>query len=137
VPVQVALKKGEIKLDIVTFILQGILGLMFLMAGFGKITGLKMHVENFKHWRLPQWFRVVTGFIELVGAAALIVGYWDPSWTAAGALVLGITSIGGILTHFRVKDSLKQTFPIIFLAILSIAVFLICLSDLSDFPGFN
>jgi len=124
-------------LEIVTFILQGLLGLMFLMAGFGKITGSKMHVEGFTHWGLPQWFRVVTGIVELVGAAALIIGFWEPSWTAAGALLLGVTSIGGILTHVRVKDSLKQTFPIIFLAVVSFVVFFIRLSYLSDFPGFN
>lgn len=124
-------------MDIVTYVLQGILALMFLMAALGKITGSKMHVEGFKLWGLPQWFRVVTGFVELVGGVALIVGYWDHSWTAAGALLLGVTSIGGILTHVRVKDSLKQTFPIIFLGIISFVVFFMRLSDLSDFPGFN
>ncbi|WP_438350573.1 DoxX family protein [Paenibacillus sp. FA6] len=124
-------------MDIVTFILQGLLALIFLMAAFGKITGSKMHVDGFNHWGLPQWFRVVTGLVELIGAVALIIGYWDPSWTAAGALLLGVTSIGGILTHVRVKDSLKQTFPIILFGVLSFVVFFIRLSDLSNFPGFN
>lgn len=66
------LKKGEMKMDILAYVLQGLLTLMFLMAEYGKATGSKMHVEGFKHWRLPQWFRVVTGIVELVGAAALI-----------------------------------------------------------------
>jgi putative oxidoreductase len=110
---------------ILSFILQGLLALMFLMAGLGKITGSKMHVEGFKHWGLPQWFRVVTGLVELVGAVALIIGFWTPSWTAVGALLLGVTAIGGILTHLRVKDSFKQTFPIIFLAALAVVVFFI------------
>lgn len=43
-------------IEIVTYIFQGILALMFLMAGFGKVTGSKMHVEAFKNWGLPQWF---------------------------------------------------------------------------------
>jgi len=124
-------------MDIVAIVLQSLLALAFLMAGMGKISGAKMHVEGFKHWRLPQWFRVVTGIVEFVGAAALIVGYWEPSWTAAGALLLGVTSIGGILTHVRVKDSFKQTLPIVLLGALSFIVFFIRLSDLSDFPGFN
>ena len=34
-----------------------------------------MHVENFKQWGLPQWFRVVTGIVELVGPIALIIGF--------------------------------------------------------------
>lgn len=124
-------------MEILSFILQSILALMFLMAALGKISGSKMHVEGFNHWRLPQWFRVVTGFVELIGAAALIVGFWDASWIAAGALLLGLTSIGGILTHVRVKDSMKQTFPILFLAVLSFVLYFIHLSDLSDFPGFK
>jgi len=121
---------------IVSIILQSLLALMFLMAGFGKVTGSKMHVEGFKHWGLPQWFRVVTGLIELAGAAALIVGYWEPSWIALGALILGITGIGGILTHVRVKDTFQQTFMILLLAVMSIALFAIHYSDLAQFPGF-
>src|SRR3954463_2644124 len=104
---------------ILTFILQGILALMFLMAGFGKVTGSKLHVEAFTHWRLPQWFRVVTGLVELVGAVLLIVGYWVPTSAMAGALLLAVTGVGGILTHFRVKDSFKNMAMILFLAILS------------------
>lgn len=124
-------------MTIFSIILQSLLALMFLMAGLGKISGSKIHVEGFKHWRLPQWFRVVTGIVEFVGAAALIVGYWEPSWVALGALILGITGIGGILTHIRVKDAFKDTFMILLLAIISIVLFAINASDLSDFPGFN
>ncbi|MDB5055833.1 MAG: hypothetical protein JWM44_3883 [Bacilli bacterium] len=124
-------------MDILVIVLQSLLALAFLMAGMGKITGSEMHVEGFKKWRLPQWFRVVTGLVELVGAAALIIGFWQQSWTAAGALLLGFTAIGGLLTHIRVKDSFKDTFPIVLLGILSFIVFFIRLSDLSDFPGFN
>ncbi|WP_239617638.1 DoxX family protein [Cohnella mopanensis] len=124
-------------MEILTIVLQSLLVLAFLMAGLGKISGAKMHVENFKLWGMPQWFRVVTGIVEFIGAGALIAGYWDPSWTAAGALVLGITAIGGILIHVRVKDSMKQTFPIILLGVIAFAAFFLCLSDLSDFPGFN
>jgi putative oxidoreductase len=69
------------------------------------------------------WFRVVTGIVELIGAAALIIGFWDQSWAVAGALLLGITAIGGILTHIRVKDSFKKTSTILFLGILSFIVF--------------
>lgn len=124
-------------MNIAAIVLQSLLVLTFVMAGSGKVAGSKMHVENFKKWRLPQWFRVVTGLVELVAAAALVVGYWEPSWAAAGALLLGVTSIGGVLTHFRVKDSFNQCFPIILLGVLAFIVFFIRLSDLSDFPGFN
>ncbi|WP_028402246.1 DoxX family protein [Ectobacillus panaciterrae] len=124
-------------MTVFSIILQSLLALMFLMAGLGKIAGSKMHVEGFKHWGLPQWFRIVTGIIEFVGAAALVVGYWESSWVALGALILGITGIGGIITHIRVKDSFQQTFMILLLAIIGIVLFAINASDLADFPGFK
>jgi len=124
-------------MTILSIVLQSLLALMFLMAGFGKVSGSKMHVEGFKHWGYPQWFRIVTGIIELAGAAALIVGYWESSWVAVGALILGITGIGGIITHLRVKDSFKDTFMILLLTVIGIVLFAINASELSEFPGFN
>ncbi len=124
-------------MDILSIVLQGLLALAFLMAGLGKISGSKMHFEGFNHWRLPQWFRVVTGFVEFAGAVALIIGFWESSWVAVGALLLGVTAVGGVLTHLRVRDSFKQTFPILLLGALAFILFFIRLSDLSDFPGFK
>ncbi|TVX99697.1 DoxX family protein [Cohnella terricola] len=122
-------------MNILSAVLQAILGLAFLGAGLSKLAGAKMHVDNFNHWKLPQWFRIVTGLVEVVGAAALVVGYWEPSWASAGALWLAVTMLGGILVHVRVKDSLKLTFPSIVLFILPVGLFLIRLNDLADFPG--
>jgi putative oxidoreductase len=123
--------------DVVAMVLQILLALMFLSGGIGKFAGSKMHVESFKHWRLPQWFRTVTGLVEILGAAALIIGFWEPSWTAAGALWFVIVSIGGILTHVRVKDSFKQTFMIIILLIISVVLYIIEMDELANFPGFQ
>ncbi|RFU69298.1 DoxX family protein [Bacillus sp. V59.32b] len=108
---------------ILTYILQGILVLLFLMAGYGKLSGSEMHVEGFKKWGYPQWFRIVTGIVELVGAVLLIVGYWAEASAITGALILGITGIGGILTHIKVKDSFKDTAMILLLTILAFVVF--------------
>ncbi|MDF2662706.1 MAG: hypothetical protein K0Q94_5497 [Paenibacillus sp.] len=124
-------------MQVVSIIIQIVLALLFLMAGAGKAAGSNMHVENFKQWRLPQWFRVVTGLVELIGAAALVIGIWEPSWAAAGALWLGITSIGGIWVHIRARDTFKQSFMIVLLFILCAVVFFIQLDELANFPGFQ
>ncbi|KOS68007.1 hypothetical protein AEA09_05190 [Lysinibacillus contaminans] len=107
-------------MEVFGWILQGLLALSFFMAGVGKISGTTMHTKNFDHWRLPQWFRVVTGLVEVVAALLLIVGYWQQTALLAGAVLLVATGFGGVLTHIRVKDSLKDTLPIAVLGILAI-----------------
>ncbi|TQR21706.1 DoxX family protein [Psychrobacillus vulpis] len=104
-------------MTILSWILQGLLIAMFLMAGLGKIVGSQMHKEAFDKWNLPQWFCLVTGLVELTGAVLLIVGFWNTTSGIAGALILGTTAIGGVLTHVRVKDSMKDTIMIIVLGI--------------------
>jgi putative oxidoreductase len=111
--------------QVVAMILQILLVLMFLMSGSGKIAGNKMSAEVFEHLKLPQWFRFFTGLVEVIGAAVLIVGFWQPSWIAVGALWFGIISLGGILAHIRVKDTFKQTSMITLLFIISVALFII------------
>lgn len=124
-------------MDIVSIVLQSLLALMFLMAGFGKVSGNKMHVDNFDKWRLPQWFRVFTGLVQLAAAAMLIIGYWDPSWVAVGALLLGAVAIGGVLTHLRAKDPFGQTFMILLLGVVAFVLLGLEWSSLADFPGFE
>ena len=68
---------------------------MFLAAGGAKLAGVPMMVGIFDQIGLGQWFRVVTGLVEVVGAIALLV----PATTAFAALLLAITMIFAVLTH--------------------------------------
>jgi putative oxidoreductase len=106
-------------MNIFIWVLQGILAGMFLMAAVGKLTGSSLHRGVFDHLRLPQWFRVVTGLVELSGAVLLVLGYWNETYIGPGSLILGVTAIGGMLAHIRVKDGFKDTFMIVLLGILS------------------
>ncbi|MFJ7949934.1 DoxX family protein [Lysinibacillus sp. NPDC096418] len=105
--------------------LQGLLAIVFLMAGLGKLIGTDMHKNNFNHWRLPQWFRGVTGLVETAAAVLLIVGFWQYTALLAGAWLIVATGFGGVITHIRVKDSLKDTLPIAVLGILAIILLVI------------
>jgi uncharacterized membrane protein YphA (DoxX/SURF4 family) len=68
---------------------------MFLMSGTLKLSGNPMMAQMFGVIGLGQWFRYLTGAIEVVGAVLLVI----PSVAAYGALALAVTMIGAIVTH--------------------------------------
>jgi putative oxidoreductase len=112
-------------MTVLAWILQGILAALMIMAGTGKVMGSKMHVEGFKAWKLPQWFRVLTGVIELGAAILLIVGYWNNTAGIIGAAILIAVGIGGVITHIRVKDSMKDTAMIFVIGVVAFVLLLI------------
>ncbi|GIP41293.1 hypothetical protein J31TS4_45730 [Paenibacillus sp. J31TS4] len=72
---------------------------------------------------LPSWFRVVTGLVQLVGAAILIMGYWVAEAVAWGGIWLGLVMLVACLAHVRVKDSFGKTSPaLVFTALITILV---------------
>ena len=68
---------------------------MFLLAGGSKLAGAPEMVALFDAIHLGQWFRYVTGIIEVTSALALL---WPPS-APFGALALVATMIGAVATH--------------------------------------
>ncbi len=73
-------------------------GLAFIAAGVPKLIGQEMMVEMFGQLGLGQWFRYVTGAIEVGGAALLFV----PRAQVYGALLLTATMVGAVITHLFV-----------------------------------
>lgn len=114
-----------------SLVLNFLLGLSFLVTGFSKIFGAKMQVDAFRHLKLPQWFRLVTGFVQLMGVLALILGIWFQVWAALGGLWLAITMFFGVIAHVRVKDPISSSIPALVLMILSLLVFFLNSSALS------
>jgi len=51
--------------------IKAVLTLAFVAAGFAKLSGQEMMVQTFEAVGVGQWFRYVTGIIE-VGAAVLL-----------------------------------------------------------------
>lgn len=68
---------------------------MFLLAGGSKLLGGAQMVALFDTIGIGQWFRYVTGLVELSSAVALLV----PSFAVFGAAALVATMIGAIATH--------------------------------------
>jgi putative oxidoreductase len=75
--------------------LQGVLAAAFLAAGSSKLAGVPFMVELFDQIGVGQWFRVVTGVVEVAGAVALVV----PGLASLAALWLGATMVFAVATH--------------------------------------
>jgi len=68
---------------------------VFFGAGTAKLVGVPMLVTEFDTIGLGQWFRYVTGAIEIIGAALLL---W-PAKSAVGALLLTCVSVGAFFAQ--------------------------------------
>src|SRR5580704_19003963 len=71
---------------------------MFLMVGFSKLSGDPQLVGLFDAIGLGQWFRYVTGSVEVLGALLLLI----PRLSGLGALLLAGTMLGAVATHLFV-----------------------------------
>jgi putative oxidoreductase len=96
--------------------LQGILAAAFLAAGVAKLAGVPFMVDLFEQIGLGQWFRVVTGVVEVTGAVALLI----PGLASIGALWLGGTMVGAVTTHLFVLHT--SPVPAIVLGVLNAVV---------------
>jgi uncharacterized membrane protein YphA (DoxX/SURF4 family) len=95
--------------------LQIILAAAFLAAGSAKLAGVPFMVELFDQIGLGQWFRIVTGAVEIVGAVALVV----PGLASIGALWLGFTMVCAVATHvFVLHTSPVPAFVLVLLSAL-------------------
>ena len=80
------------------WVVRGLLALAFAGAGGAKLYGVPMLVEEFQHIGIGQWFRYLTGTLELLGAILILA----PSLAAFGALLLICIMIGATITHLFV-----------------------------------
>jgi putative oxidoreductase len=96
--------------------LQSIIAAAFLAAGLAKLAGVPFMVDLFAQIGLGQWFRAVTGVVEVTGAVALLI----PGLASIGALWLGGTMIGAVATHLFVLHT--SPVPAIVLGLLNAVV---------------
>jgi uncharacterized membrane protein YphA (DoxX/SURF4 family) len=68
---------------------------MFLFAGTLKLASAPPMVQEFGLLGIGQWFRYLTGTIEVVSAVLLLI----PSLAGYGAAALAVTMVGAIATH--------------------------------------
>lgn len=82
-------------LNVVLWVLQIAVAAMFLMSGFAKLSGAPQMVALFEGIGVGQWFRYLTGALEVFGAVLLLV----PRLSGIGALLLVGVMAGAVATH--------------------------------------
>jgi len=103
--------------NIALWVAQGLLALAFVGAGAGKLLGTPDMVALFEAIGLGQWFRYVTGILELIGAALLIV----PRTRVIGAGLLASIMLGAIITHLFVLQN-SPVAPLVLLVVASLVL---------------
>jgi putative oxidoreductase len=88
----------------------------FVAAGFAKLSGQEMMVQTFEAVGVGQWFRYVTGVIEVVAAVLLWVG----GMQFVGAGLLTCTMAGAALAHLVIIG--PSAVPALVLGVLSAIV---------------
>lgn len=74
------------------------LALAFAAAGIAKLAGVPQMIQVFDAVGVGQWFRYLTGAIEVVGAVLLLI----PVTGFYAGLLLTATMAGALVTHLFV-----------------------------------
>jgi len=96
--------------------LQVVVALAFFAAGSAKLAGVAYMVQLFAQIGIGQWFRIVTGLVEVTGAIALV----HPRLASLGGLWLAATMFFATLTHVFVLHT--TPLPAIVLGLLNLVI---------------
>jgi putative oxidoreductase len=102
-------------LNIALWTLQVLAALAFVAAGSGKLLGSADMIALFDAVGIGQWFRYVTGSLEVLGALLLIV----PGKTALGAVLLACVMAGAVVAHLTVLHT-AATAPLVLFALTAV-----------------
>ncbi|MFT4708141.1 MAG: putative oxidoreductase [Ascidiaceihabitans sp.] len=97
--------------------LRAILTLAFVGAGLAKLAGAEMMIASYDAIGVGQWFRYVTGIIEVGGAVLL----WLPRRQVLAASLLGATMVGAVFTHLFILGA-AEGIPAVILGLICTAV---------------
>jgi len=98
--------------NIVLWVLQIGVAVMFLMAGEMKLAGAPMMVAMFAKIGLGQWFRVLTGTLEVLGG----IGLLTPRLSGVAATMLAGVMAGAVATHLFILGG-SFVVPLVLLAV--------------------
>jgi putative oxidoreductase len=98
-------------LNITLWVVQVLAAAMFLMAGGNKLAGNPQMVGMFQAIGIGQWFRFLTGSLEVLGGVLLLI----PALSGLGGLLLTGVMVGAVATHLFIIGG-NPTMAIVLLA---------------------
>jgi uncharacterized membrane protein YphA (DoxX/SURF4 family) len=105
--------------NITCWVLQGLAALAFLAAGGSKLAGAPAMVDVFARLGAGQWFRYLTGALEVIGAVGLVI----PRAAFYGATLLGTVMVGAVVAHLAILGG-NPTPAIVLLVIVGTVAYL-------------
>ena len=98
------------------WICQGLLALAFLAAGGQKLLSTDAMVALFSDIGLGQWFRWLTGLLEILAAILIVI----PATAVFGAAMIISIMIGAIFTHVALIGG--SAIPALVLGLMAVVV---------------
>jgi putative oxidoreductase len=109
------------------WILQAVVAVAFFAAGGAKLAGAPFMVQLFTQIGIGQWFRLVTGTVEVLGGVALLT----PGAAFLGGVWLGFTMLCAVATHVFILHT--NPAPAIVLALLNASIVYLRRDELASF----
>jgi uncharacterized membrane protein YphA (DoxX/SURF4 family) len=97
--------------EIVSWVLALALAYEFLHAAYGKLTGQPGMRAEFDLFGYPLWFMYVTGTIEVIASALVLI----PRFALSGAIVMVCVMLGALYSHLTHGQSAKIEVPLLLL----------------------
>lgn len=106
---------GPTWLAVTLTVLRWLLAAFFVFAATRNLGGDQQMASDFARWGYPDWFRVTTALLQIVGAALLLT----PRTAFYGAALLSCVLVGAVFTHALHDPLATIVFPAVFLALVT------------------
>ena len=104
--------------NIVSWVISGLLALLFLFAGSGKLMNDPTTVANFEKWGFSGSFMMIIGVLEVLGGIGLLI----PKLRLLAALGLVGIMLGAVGTHVMNGEFSE---PMFFVSIIALVLLLV------------
>ncbi|MFC0273232.1 DoxX family protein [Metabacillus herbersteinensis] len=106
-------------------IIQGLLAIVFSLAGIMKLIGHEQQVQMFTEaFGYSLWFMYLTGIFEILVAIGFIVGFGKSQFTFHASVWSVLLMAGAAISHINAGEEMVEAMPSIILLILGFVTFI-------------